>query len=558
MVKIKRHWKIVRGSAVLICSLFLIPLVSYARSADSLEGILGQIPVQNGGRVKPFESFAQENALLILGKKSFEGLDATTLVWSWLGDPETWGAKPILPVGNLELRKQFSSDLVNHRLAPTLVLADLNFLKLVRTAQEKQDKKERLTDFEQKSLDLYHRASTFAEISHGVVPGFIPHPDDARISWLPLEAIRSEEGKPILENLFPSSLVQNARSTLTDLLSRLRQRRPAEAVPAAELFASSLRDLLESRSIAIDESVIHKELLYLKLKPFHLAWILYLAGIILWLSPRKTKQAHLIALIVYLAGFLMHGYGFLLRSLIAGRPPVTNMYESVIWVSWAVVLFASILWLFYRSYFIPLVASCVATFALLIGENLPTVLDPSIAPLVPVLRNNFWLTVHVLTITLSYGAFALNWGIAHVLLYRLSFVREKKETIAHLTEYLYRSLQIGIILLASGTILGGVWASYSWGRFWGWDPKETWALIALMCYLTVVHGRIAGWLDEFYVAFFSAICFLGILMTWYGVNFVLARGLHSYGFGAGGFPYVSIFVLVDVILLLFFSRRYKM
>ena len=252
----------------------------------------------------------------------------------------------------------------------------------------------------------------------------------------------------------------------------------------------------------------------------------------------------------------MHTFGFVLRMLIAGRPPVTNMYESVIWVSWGVILFALILWLIYRSFYVPAVAASVAVFALLIGDSLPTVLDQSISPLVPVLRNNFWLTIHVLTITLGYGAFLLNWGIAHVLLYYSSFTSSKK-AIEQLTEYLYRTLQIGIILLASGTILGGVWASYSWGRFWGWDPKETWALVALLSYLAVLHGRTAGWLDSFGVAFYSALCFLCVLMAWYGVNFVLATGLHSYGFGGGGIQYVLTIVAVDVILLLFFRRRFK-
>jgi len=106
--------------------------------------------------------------------------------------------------------------------------------------------------------------------------------------------------------------------------------------------------------------------------------------------------------------------------------------------------------------------------------------------------------------------------------------------------------------------MGGVWASYSWGRFWGWDPKETWALIAVLCYLAVFHGRVAGWLDSFGVAFWSSIAFLSVIMAWYGVNFVLGVGLHSYGFGGGGLPYVLLVVAIDVAVLLFFLTRFKM
>ena len=95
-----------------------------------------------------------------------------------------------------------------------------------------------------------------------------------------------------------------------------------------------------------------------------------------------------------------------------------------------------------------------------------------------------------------------------------------------------------MLLLAAGTILGGVWADYSWGRFWGWDPKEVWALIALLGYLAVLHARFAGWILDFGLAALSVICFSLVVMAWYGVNFVLGAGLHSYGFGGGGAPYV--------------------
>jgi cytochrome c biogenesis factor len=111
----------------------------------------------------------------------------------------------------------------------------------------------------------------------------------------------------------------------------------------------------------------------------------------------------------------------------------------------------------------------------------------------------------------------------------------------------YQGIQIGVVLLAAGTILGGVWADYSWGRFWGWDPKETWAFIALMGYLAVLHARLTGWIQVFGILVFSILSFNLVIMAWYGVNFVLGAGLHSYGFGAGGIEYVGVFVAADVI-----------
>ena len=139
-------------------------------------------------------------------------------------------------------------------------------------------------------------------------------------------------------------------------------------------------------------------------------------------------------------------------------------------------------------------------------------LDRSINPLVPVLRDNFWLTTHVLTITLSYAAFALALGIGHL---ALGKVIAGKNPDVGLYNYLYRTLQVAGLLLASGTILGGVWANYSWGRFWDSDPKETWALITLLGYLIVLHGRIAGRWAGFGTAVGAVLAFQGVLMAWY-------------------------------------------
>src|SRR5262249_49284654 len=107
-------------------------------------------------------------------------------------------------------------------------------------------------------------------------------------------------------------------------------------------------------------------------------------------------------------------------------------------------------------------------------------------------------------------------------------------------------MQFGVVLLAGGTILGGVWADYSWGRFWGWDPKGVWALIALLSYLTILHARFTGWVDQFGFTVLTIVAFMFVLMAWYGVNFILGVGLHSYGFSSGGFTFVTTFVTAQL------------
>ena len=225
--------------------------------------------------------------------------------------------------------------------------------------------------------------------------------------------------------------------------------------------------------------------------------------------------------------------GFAMRIGISGRAPVTNMYESVIYVALGVAFIGLLLELIYRKRFILAAASIVATLALILADNCPAILDPSLQPLQPVLRNNFWLVTHVLSITLSYAAFALALVLGDITLgYYLS--RSKNfDAIEALSNFTYRTLQVGVVLLAVGTVLGAVWADYSWGRFWGWDPKEVSALVTLIVYLAVLHGRYAGWMGPFGLAACAVVCFSLVILAWFGVN-LLGTGLHSYGFASGG------------------------
>lgn len=238
-------------------------------------------------------------------------------------------------------------------------------------------------------------------------------------------------------------------------------------------------------------------------------------------------------------------------------------------------------------------ATVMSAFGAWVTWMAPSVLDESFSPLQPVLRSNFWLTVHVLTIVSSYSAGMLALGIGLIALtyylfgrYRDPVVlthvpagmrpashdepdgeqflaRRPPEQVGVLAGYAYRAIQVAVLLLATGTILGGIWADRSWGRFWGWDPKEVWALVSLLVYLAILHGRFAGWFNNFGLIFGTVIGATAILMSWYGVNFVLPKlapdgqaGLHSYGSGSGGFAQVMGFVVVIWIYQLAATVRY--
>ena len=190
------------------------------------------------------------------------------------------------------------------------------------------------------------------------------------------------------------------------------------------------------------------------------------------------------------------------------------------------------------------------------------------SPLQPVLRDNFWLTIHVLTIVSSYAAGALAWGLGTLSLgyfllgkYRVASsaggAKTPPEACAALAGFIYKAMQVAVLLLAAGTILGGLWADVSWGRFWGWDPKEVWALVSLLAYLVILHGRYAGWIGNFGLAAGSVLGAAVIGMSWYGVNFLLGAGLHSYGFGKGGQTEFFTFLVANFLLLAAAAWRWK-
>jgi ABC-type transport system involved in cytochrome c biogenesis permease subunit len=291
------------------------------------------------------------------------------------------------------------------------------------------------------------------------------------------------------------------------------------------------------------------EVTYNHWAPFRFAWVLVLAALVAMLLHLGSgwKWLYVAAMTAYGAGLAALVIGFSMRIAIAGRPPVSNMYESVIYVGAGVALFGLIFELIYRQKYILTAAAAVSTVALVLADNCPTILDPSVQPLEPVLRSNFWLVTHVMTITLSYAAFALALGIANITLGYFCARSSDRSAISSLSRFTYKAIQVGVLLLAAGTILGGVWADYSWGRFWGWDPKEVWALVALLGYLAVLHARYAGWVGHRGLAALAVTCFSLVVMAWYGVNFVLGAGLHSYGFGGGGAAYVYSAVILQLL-----------
>ncbi|MCS6977088.1 MAG: cytochrome c biogenesis protein CcsA [Gemmatales bacterium] len=328
--------------------------------------------------------------------------------------------------------------------------------------------------------------------------------------------------------------------------------------PAMKQLLATVRQVSDAEAMAEADRLIPYELLLNRLRPFRWAWLTMLAAVALFVVQINTgwKWAYQLGWVLLMMGLIVQAFGFVLRVIVAGRAPVGNMYETVIFVAFLAVIFAAVLELIYRRTAIVLAGSAVSALGLMLADQLPLALDPRISPLAPVLRSNFWLTVHVVTIVASYAGATLAWGLGNVSLGLLAFGRPQQDTLKTLATYTYRAMQIAVVLLALGTVLGAWWASEAWGRYWGWDPKETGAVIALLGYVIPLHARYAGWIREFGLAVSAVLCYAGIILSWYVINFVIAAGLHSYGFGGGGGWWVLWAGLLNIEWVLIASAIY--
>jgi len=517
----------------------------------------GLIPVQSGGRVKPLDSLAREMILYETGSRKFEGWDPVDLFLSLIAYPKSWDEKAFIQINREDVRRQLGLDEKRTRFAPHELFNNFALAQYAEYSGKKgqveppsvSQGKPKADLREEELKRVLDRLGTLRLIVSGDV--WLVVPKAAPAAWLSL-AGTEPEGETI-------------RSRFVTLLQSYMAGDEA-AFNTASIAARHAVEVQVPNWTTSMERSIRAESFYNRTRPFLIAWILYATAALFWafgiagLEGRAagTGGRFWSGMITFAkslgaTAFLVHVGGIAFRCYVAGRPPVTNMYESIMWVSLGVVVFAAILYAIQKQAVGLIVAFTLAAFGLIAGDAAPAMMDPGIHPLVPVLRSNYWLTIHVLTITLGYAAFALTLGIANVTLFH--FLKQHwngvksgaahvaaTQKIAALNQLTYRAMQFGVVLLAAGTILGGIWADYSWGRFWGWDPKEVWALIALLSYLVILHGRFTGWVKQFAYAAWTVVAFLSVVMAWYGVNFILGVGLHSYGFSTGGRGWVAGFV----------------
>lgn len=253
-------------------------------------------------------------------------------------------------------------------------------------------------------------------------------------------------------------------------------------------------------------------------------------------------------------GFLLHTTILALRIYILGRPPVATMYETLLYTPWVSTLLALILSMRWRAPLLFISSNAIAVTLLTLSFFNET--TASLENIQPVLRSQFWLMVHVLLVVGSYGVFIFAGLLGHIRLIGWLCHQEQSEWMRLTYRPLIASLYIGVVLLISGTILGGIWANMSWGRFWDWDPKESWALISSLTYLTIIHLYRIKAIGPFGLSLGACVGLLTITFTWYGVNYLLGSGLHSYGFSTGGAIYYLTYIGLECAFIAFCLIRF--
>lgn len=329
--------------------------------------------------------------------------------------------------------------------------------------------------------------------------------------------------------------------------------------------ARSDGDASESRASYPSAAKIRAEQIYVRARPFTWAWLGYVlggiaaaigVGALARSGGTRGRGWYRAGVALTVIGMLFTLYGLGTRLYITSLGAVTNLYETVVYVALVCAALGLVFARITRNGAYAAAGGVAAGLCAAVGEALPPDLGSHLGQLQPVLRSKFWLWTHVKVIVASYAAFLLALALGNAALIRAAVA--KRAVTLDESRAIYRCLQVGVVLIAAGTLLGAVWADEAWGRFWGWDPKEVWALVILLTYLVPLHLRHAGVVGTTGLAAWAVFGFLSVVMSWYGVNFILGTGLHAYAFGDGGQQYVlplcGLQVLVAIWALLVIPR----
>ena len=515
--------------------LFLLPFLQ-AKEFD-----VRDIPLQDEGRIKPLDTFAQNHLLAFYGKRSIKemNLSATDWILNLILDPQNGKEQKIFNIRNPEVVSSIYLDWsTEHKYSFNEILPGLsNQAVLINMINQKPSANR--TVFEKQLLELNNNALRFEEISYLKAMKLLP----------PDEISKTDEWSSPLEFIVNGRSPEPHQDAILNALQQyLAGRLAGQEASMQSAMANYKAALLMVPGELFDITVLKKETWMNRVNLFYTSVGLYLFAFILlglsWMiQPLLLKRASYALLIL---GFLFHAYGIYLRMHIMGRPPVSTLYESVIFVAFIVILFAIILEYFRRDGLGIFVGTVSGSIFHYIGFGYSADGD-TLGMLVAVLNSNFWLATHVTTITMGYGASLVAGFIGHLYLVQAIRQPENKSNLKSIFNNLFGITLIALFFTLFGTILGGIWADQSWGRFWGWDPKENGALLIVLWQLMMVHMRLSGLAKPAEFALGMALNNIIVALAWFGVN-LLQVGLHSYGFDDGVARNLFIFIALELII----------
>lgn len=478
---------------------------------------MGKVPIQSGGRVRPFDSFSRDVVREITGKKQWDKENPVATVMRWMAQPNDAYAEKNLPVPFDPLRTALGLEGgPKSYFSMQELLANPNLRPIAEEAQTASQEDKDLTVIQNKVLELMNRLSLLQGLFTHQSLTILPGSEETRGGWLPPHALENDS----------SSSAFNVAVAYTGLFQSYRNGDWNIFLTSANRLT---KDLQAWHGDEINANKLTVEYYYRNIDPWLIARSLYLLVLVFLLVGVLTKPGLMekMGRGSLIAGFIFHTAALLIRWYIGGRAPWSNMYESIVTITWGVVLFAMIPYKGFGKKVILPAAALIGFGSLTIASH--SSLNPAINPLVPALQS-YWLNIHVIVILMGYAAVALATGAGHAWIIYDVRNPENRSALAGIHNALYRLVQFAVLFLIVGILLGSVWAHTAWGRYWGWDPKETWALLLWFYYLGLIHAGYAGWMQQRGMAIASVIGFQLLIMTYYGVNYYLA-GLHSYASG---------------------------
>lgn len=521
--------------------LLLLTLSSFginAQSINSLEDVLdshkiptehaakfGALPMQPAnGRMKPVNTFSSEILRKLYHAETWKSLNSDQFLLSVLTFPDLWKNVPLIYQDNKNITFQHDIPLGHSSYAD---MFDSNgFYKLEQQVRESHSKSAvDRTKFDKDIIKLDERVNTLHLLTSHRLLHLFPKKDDDNHKWY--------ASGDDLSSLTPKDSIYVANIMPQYILSISNSLKNGEWQKSDEILNLISNYQIENNTtLDIDAKKIEAEILFNKLDIFKHSKRIYLifGGLltILFLfagGMSKVKYLVCFAVLMIAAAFLFHLLGLSLRGYIGGYAPWSNSYETMVYIAFISVVGGFI---FMKKSKITFSLSILFAGIVLFVSELNW-MDPQITALVPVLKSP-WLMVHVAVIVAAYSFFGISCllGITNLSMMLLNKRSELTLRIQELTIINEMSLQIGLALMTIGTFLGAVWANESWGRYWGWDSKETWALITIMVYAIVTHTRLVKkWSQQWKFNLLSVLAFAAVLMTYFGVNYLLS-GLHSY------------------------------